>query len=120
MVVVVEDDDAIRGAVLEVFAAERIPAAGVATLADARSACASANDICVVLCDLHLDGENDARVRAFIEEIAASNVHRMLVFSAATDAESYARRLGCRFVGKPFDFDELIASVRAALRASVA
>ncbi len=110
--VVLEDDDAIREAVVAILNDGTVRAIGVATLAEARAAlerCPSA----LLLADYNLGSET---ADVLLDELAAAGRAVPTALVSATNAgRSVAAERGLRFLAKPFDVDDLVRLVEALI-----
>ena len=114
-ILLVEDDEALRGALRELFEREGYEVAAAADAAAARSAMAAGADLVVL--DVGLpDGDGVALCRAW----RAAGVETPVLFLTARDDEiDVVRALdagGGDYVTKPFRMQELLSRIRAQLR----
>ena len=113
-VVAVEDDPAIRDLVVAVLESEGIEVVGCATGAAALGS-PDVPRASLILLDLTLP---DLTPEALIEALRAREIQTPIcLLTASTDAEERSVELGAAgYVGKPFDLDVLISTVRGLAR----
>jgi DNA-binding response OmpR family regulator len=105
VILVVEDDQAIREAVVELLILSGRTVRAAADLAEARAFLARMQPVAMVL-DLHLpDGSSEE----LLIELARQGVSvPVILLTAAIDGEIVAKRHGAAYLRKPFAADELI------------
>lgn len=109
-VLVVEDDEAIRGLICQLLVVEGYRVESTATLADARTRLTDTFDALIV--DLELeDGNSDALLAELAPRLSAPPT---LLLSASPDAIGLARKYGIAYLSKPFDIDRLMVVLRDA------
>jgi DNA-binding NtrC family response regulator len=113
-VLVIDDEPAVRGAVLRVLEANGLR---VATAGDAASGLAHpALAVCrLVLCDLMLPDRSGTEVVAEIARRRPGLPVMVITGYATAEHAASARMAGADFLAKPFEAGELMDAVRRAL-----
>lgn len=112
MILVVEDDGALRETLLEVLADYGYDAIGAATNEDALRAFA-ASPPRLVLVDVQLEHETSRR---FVDAVLAKKpAPPVILVSGSEPAADMARELGLPILAKPFEMTHLIEQVDRAL-----
>jgi DNA-binding response OmpR family regulator len=111
-ILVVEDEDEIRGSVCGALRDDGYVVVGAATLAEARAVIDTEAFDAIVL-DLWLpDGNGDLLLRSLA---ARPNPPAVVLASAATAAPGIARKFGITHVRKPYQLDALVQELRTAM-----
>lgn len=111
-VLVVEDDDGIRDALVQILEESGFRPVAVTTIAAAIEACAETPPN-VVVADFNLpDGEATTLLASPVVASVAT-----VIVSASIAAREAAEKHGVAFVAKPFDLDELTSIVRSLVEA---
>jgi len=113
-VLVVDDDRAIRGLVVQVLGDEGLDPTPFENGAEALDYLVSGAEADLVLLDMRMpvmDGWE------FASQLQQRKIEvPIVVLTAATNPEAWAQQVGARgYVSKPFDIDELVAVVQGAL-----
>jgi DNA-binding response OmpR family regulator len=112
MILVVEDDEALRETMLEVLREFGYRAVGVATNEEAARAFAAETPK-LLLVDVQLAHET---TRSFVEAVLAKRpAPPVILISGSSPAAAMARELGLPMVSKPFDMQQLIDKIDRAL-----
>ena len=111
VVVVAEDEGAIRSVINEVLRGEGYTVVSVASAAHLARA-VEEFDACAVIADLNL-GELTAE-DVIAELVDAGRGPSVIIVSASPSAATIAAREGVRLLPKPFDLDDLLQMVRAS------
>jgi two-component system KDP operon response regulator KdpE len=114
-VLVVEDDPAMRQSIRWTLEAEGIPVVDAATAAQAIAA-AVGGPLALLLLDYGLPDGDGAGVASAVRERLAEAVPPIVVLTADGRAAEKAARVGAvAYLHKPFELDDLLATVRRAL-----
>lgn len=112
MILVVEDDQALRETILEVLREFGYRATGVATSEDAARAFAAETPK-LLLVDVQL--AHDTTREFVLSVLAVRPAPPMILVSGSSPAAAMARELGLPMVSKPFDMQQLIEMIDRAL-----
>jgi DNA-binding response OmpR family regulator len=112
MILVVEDDEALRETILEVLKEFGYRAVGVATNEEAAQAFAAETPK-LLLVDVQLAHET---TRSFVQSVLANRpAPPVILVSGSSPAAAMARELGLPMVSKPFEMQHLIEMIDRAL-----
>jgi len=116
-VLVVEDDEAVRRLAARVLARGGFSVVAAATGEEALRLCRNARGgIAVVLADVRLPDIRGPELGQKIRELEPSARIVFMSGHAPEDLEDVARLAHARFLPKPFDPDELVRAVEAAVQ----
>lgn len=110
LILVVDDDDAIRSALDIALSAEGYD---VLTASDGAAGlrAAASHSLALILLDIRMPGMDGAEFARAYRDVPGPRAPTVVI-SAAEDAAAWARRIGAEaHLGKPFDLNELLAIV---------
>ena len=115
-VLLLEDEQAIADAIVEILSVEGYVVRIAATVEQARAEIARQRPDVVLLDYMLAAGATSEPL--LVELLAEPRRPALLLYSATSAALPVAKRYGVRFLAKPFDLDVLVATVRELLDAT--
>ena len=117
-ILVVDDESLIRWSLSESLEAEGFSVLEAGSAREALACLGEHNDIAVVLLDLKLPDSTDLSLLRLLGRLAPTSRVILMTAHGTEEILEEALRAGAfRAVGKPFDMEEMVAMVRAAVAA---